>query len=67
MSIINNPNWDESLDPDEITYCKDCGKKIWAYWHADCVGNVNTPAKRKSMTLCAPCFFAKEGEKKGGE
>jgi hypothetical protein len=44
--------WEELEEKGAVTHCKDCGKRIWKFWHtAD--KNKEFPA----MELCAPCFF----------
>ena len=39
--------WEVLKEKKELGHCKECHKRIWAYWHIDLM--------RKDK--CAPCYF----------
>lgn len=56
---MNLDTWQELKGKDELGFCKDCGKKIWVYWHTKILDQF----KRKVYPLmerCANCHFKHE-------
>ena len=45
--------WQELKEKDALVNCKDCGVKIWKFWHIAVDGVI------PEMDKCGPCYFTK--------
>lgn len=58
---MNLSIWEQLKRKDELARCKDCGKKIWKFWHVMVRGNY------PEMDKCGNCFFGRKGNGRNNE